>query len=555
MFCYQCEQTQRDNGNLGCTIAGNCGKNEQISNLQDLLIFSLLGVAPYALECRKLGIETAAIDEFVAKGLFATLTNVNFDPQRLKAYIRQALIYREDLKTQYQAYCIETQTVAKSFEANAAMTFNLINSDLAIQVQADSGVAGFDNLFLTLGEDVTGLFGLILFGLKGIAAYTDHAFELGYINQAIYTRIYECLVFLAEQSSDAGQYLDWATKLGETNYWALELLDKASTESYGHPIPTQARITPVQGKAILVSGHGLNDLKDLLDQTVGTGISIYTHGEMLPALAYPELKKYPHLIGNFGGGWQDQQKDFSEFPGAILMTTNCLIAPQAAYSQRIFTMGTVGWPNTSHISDRNFGPLIAAAQREQGFSTTPEAQSIPIGFARNTVLGVADKVIDAVKSGTIKHFFLIGGCDGANSGRNYFTDFALSVPEDSVVLTLACGKYRFNKHDFGSIAGLPRILDMGQCNDSYSAVQVAVALAKAFDCGVNDLPLSFIISWFEQKAVAVLLSLLYLGIQNIHLGPTLPAFLTPSSLAILVEKFKIRPTTTAAEDLARILNK
>ncbi len=429
-----------------------------------------------------------------------------------------------------------------------------MSSDIAIQGQADSGIGSFDNLFLTVGEDVAGFYGLIVFGLKGIAAYTDHAFELGYINPEIYTRIYQCLAFLSEQSDDAGKYLEWATKLGETNYWALELLDKATTETYGHPEPTQARITPVAGKAILVSGHGLNDLKDLLDQTMGTGINVYTHGETLPALALPELKKYPHLIGNYGGAWQEQQTEFAEFPGAILMTTNCLIAPQKSYSNRIFTMGTVGWSHIPHIQNRDFAPVIAAALAAPGFSETPEAQYIPIGFSRNTVLGVADKVIDAVKTGAVKHFFLIGGCDGAKSGRNYYTDFAMGVPDDCMVLTLGCGKYRFNKHDFGTIGGLPRLLDMGQCNDSYSAIQVAVALAQAFECGVNELPLSLIISWFEQKAVAVLLTLLYLGIENIHLGPTLPAFLTPATIDILVEKFKIRPISTAEEDLQRILN-
>lgn len=553
MFCYQCEQTVRDNGNQGCTVIGNCGKDEKTANLQDLLIFAVQGIAPYALECNQIGIKTPEVDEFVAKAIFATLTNVNFDAERIIGYTRQAIIYREDLKSQYQAYCRENNQPVTEFNSEV-VNFKLMSSDIAIQGQADSGIGSFDNLFLTVGEDVAGLYGLIVFGLKGIAAYTDHSFELGYTNPEIYTRIYQCLAFLSEQSSDAGKYLEWATKLGETNYWALELLDKATTETYGHPEPTQARITPVAGKAILVSGHGLNDLKDLLDQTMGTGINVYTHGETLPALALPELKKYPHLIGNYGGAWQEQQTEFAEFPGAILMTTNCLIAPQPAYANRIFTMGTVGWSHIPHIQNRDFSPVIEAALAAPGFSTTPEAQYIPIGFARNTVLGVADKVIDAVKTGAVKHFFLIGGCDGAKSGRNYYTDFAMGVPDDCMILTLGCGKYRFNKHDFGTIGGLPRLLDMGQCNDSYSAIQVAVALAQAFNCGVNELPLSLIISWFEQKAVAVLLTLLYLGIENIHLGPTLPAFLTPATIDILVEKFKIRPISTAEEDLHRILN-
>jgi len=335
----------------------------------------------------------------------------------------------------------------------------------------------------------------------------------------------------------------------------MELLDAANTGTYGHPEPTRVKVSPVKGKAIVVSGHDLRDLEALLIQTQGKGINVYTHGEMLPALAYPGLKKYPHLVGNYGGAWQDQAKEFDAFPGAILMTTNCIQRPRETYKGRIFTCGLVAWPGVTHIADRNFAPVIQAALAAPGFAADAPTQEITIGFARNTVMSVAGAVIDAVKAGAVKHFFLIGGCDGAKSGRNYYTEFAQQVPKDCVILTLACGKYRFNKLDFGDIGGIPRLLDVGQCNDAYSAVQIAVALAKAFNCGVNDLPLSLVLSWYEQKAVAILLTLLHLGIRNIRLGPTLPAFVTPAVLQVLVDNFNIMPTTTAEADLKAILKR
>jgi hydroxylamine reductase len=338
----------------------------------------------------------------------------------------------------------------------------------------------------------------------------------------------------------------------------MGLLDAGNTGTYGHPEPTPVRITPVAGKAILVSGHDLKDLAELLEQTQGKGVNIYTHGEMLPCHGYPELKKYSHLVGNYGGAWQDQRKEFEEFPGAILMTTNCIQKPKEAYQARIFTTGLVAWPGVTHIGAgtdgaKDFTPVVDAALAAEGFAADAEEKTILVGFGRNAVLGVADKIIEAVKGGALKHFFLIGGCDGAKPGRNYFTELAEAVPDDCVILTLACGKYRFNKLDFGEIGGIPRLLDIGQCNDAYSAVQIAVALAEAFECGVNDLPLSFVISWYEQKAVCILLSLLHLGIQNIRLGPSLPAFVTPAILDVLVEKFNIMPITTPAEDLAAML--
>jgi hydroxylamine reductase len=551
MFCYQCEQTSRDSNNAGCNIIGACGKDNTTANLQDLLIYTLQGLAIYANLCRKVGIVDQETDGFVVDALFSTLTNVNFDAKRISRLIYQAVELRKQLTLRYVASC-EAKNITPEFPDSSVVTFEAAATLEGLLEQAD--LIGFDIRFLNLDADVTGLYGLVLFGLKGIAAYTDHARVLGFNNPTIYTRIYECLEFLAQESTDANAYLNWALRLGETNLMALELLDEANTSTYGHPEPTQIRITPVAGKAILVSGHDLRDLEAILQQTEGTGINVYTHGELLPALAYPQLKKYKHLIGNYGGAWQDQQREFAEFPGSIVVTTNCLIQPQPSYVTRIFTSGAVGWPNVLHIKNRNFSPAIEAALSEPGFRDTADEKTITIGFARNTVLGVADTVINAVKAGDIKHFFLIGGCDGAKSGRNYYTEFAHQAPKDSIILTLGCGKYRFNKDEFGSIGGIPRLLDMGQCNDSYSAIKVAVALAEAFECGVNELPLSLIISWFEQKAAAVLLTLLYLGIQNIHLGPTLPAFLTPNVVNILVDKFKLRPTTTAAEDLARIYN-
>ena len=371
---------------------------------------------------------------------------------------------------------------------------------------------------------------------------------------ALYALFHELINELTRDDLQLGDLLGVSLKVGELNLKAMELLDAANTGAYGHPVPTAVRITPVKGKAILVSGHDLLDLKLLLEQTEGKGINIYTHGEMLPAHGYPELKKHKHLAGNYGGAWQDQAKEFDAFPGAILMTTNCIQKPRLTYMKRIFTTGLVAWPGVSHIGgDKDFSPVISAALAETGFDNDAPAKTITVGFGRNAVMSVAGKVIDAVKAGAIKHFFLVGGCDGAKSGRNYYTELAEKIPADCVILTLACGKFRFNKLEFGDIGGIPRLLDIGQCNDAYSAIQIAVALANAFNCGVNDLPLSLILSWYEQKAVTILLTLLYLGIKNIRLGPTLPAFVTPAVLNVLVEKFGIKPISTPDEDLKAIL--
>jgi hydroxylamine reductase len=382
----------------------------------------------------------------------------------------------------------------------------------------------------------------------------DHAHVLGHDDPALYATFHEALDFVAGESRDVDAILGWVMKTGELNLTVMGMLDAANTTTYGHPEPTVVRVTPRKGKCICVSGHDLKDLEELLKQTEGKGINVYTHGEMLPCHAYPGLKKYKHLVGNYGGAWQDQAKEFDEFPGAVLMTTNCIQKPRESYKGRIFTSGIVAWPGVKHIGrGRDFTPVILAALAAPGFAADEPAKTIMVGFGRNAVLGVADKVIEAVKQGAIRHFFLVGGCDGAKPGRNYYTDFAQKVPQDCVILTLACGKYRFNKLDFGTIGGLPRLLDIGQCNDAYSAIQIAVALAGAFNCGVNELPLSMVLSWYEQKAVAILLTLLHLGIKNIRLGPSLPAFLTPAVLQVLVEKFGIAPITTPEKDLAAIL--
>ncbi|MHC5097035.1 MAG: hydroxylamine reductase, partial [Planctomycetota bacterium] len=396
---------------------------------------------------------------------------------------------------------------------------------------------------------------LIVYGLKGTAAYADHAKVLGLEDDSVYAFFHEAMDFLTGPlASDVDALVAMAMKVGEVNLKVMGLLDEANTTSYGHPEPTVVRVTPVAGKAILVSGHDLKDLALLLEQTEGKGVNVYTHGEMLPCNAYPELKKYKHLVGNYGGAWQDQAKEFDAFPGSILMTTNCIQKPRDSYTGRIFTTGLVAWPDVAHVGpDKDFGPVIAAALAAPGFDVDEPEKTITIGFGHNAVMSVAGTVIDAVKAGQIKHFFLIGGCDGAKPGRNYFTDLAQQVPDDCVILTLACGKYRFNKLPFGDIGGIPRLLDIGQCNDAYSAIQIAVALADAFECGVNDLPLSMVLSWYEQKAVCILLTLLHLGIQNIKLGPSLPAFIGPNVLNVLVENFNIAPVSTPEKDLAEML--
>jgi hydroxylamine reductase len=523
MFCYQCEQTSRG---TGCTTFGVCGKDPKTSDLQDLLVYKVKEIARYAKRARDLGAKDHDLDLFVIDALFTTVTNVNFDPERLQGLIGEADIFKGKAKVLYEAACVkagkepcELSPIADTKEQSA---------------------------------DISGLCDLILFSLKGSAAYVHHAWVLGIEDHELYGRFHETLDFISKGDLSVDELLGVALGCGEINLKSMELLDNANTSTYGHPVPTSVRVTPVKGKAILISGHDLKDLEELLKQTEGTGISVYTHGEMLPAHGYPELKKYPHLVGNYGGAWQEQRSEFDEFPGAILMTTNCIQKPKDTYKDRLFTCGLVAWPDVLHISDRNFAPVIEAALSTPGFPEDGPDKSIMVGFGHNTVLGVADKVIEAVKSGALRHIFLIGGCDGAKSGRSYYTDLAKSVPEDCIILTLACGKYRFNKLDFGQLAGLPRLLDIGQCNDAYSAIKIAVALAEAFDTDVNSLPLSLVLSWYEQKAVSILLTLLYLGIKNIRLGPSMPAFITPAVYGVLKEKFNLMPITTPEEDLKAI---
>jgi hydroxylamine reductase len=407
--------------------------------------------------------------------------------------------------------------------------------------------------FLTEGKEIGNLQELVLYGLKGVAAYAAHALALGAGDPASYGKIHEILDFLTQPAPKAEELLAKALAVGELNYRVMEILDKAHTETFGHPVPSKVRLHARKGKAILVSGHDLHDLYALLEQTKGLGLQIYTHGEMLPAHGYPKLKAYEHLAGNYGGAWTDQADEFAEFPGAILMTSNCIQEPKLKYKNRIFTSGAVAWPGVAHIADQDFSSVIAAALEAPGYAEDGSDEEITVGFGHNAVLSVAGKVIDAVKGGAIRHFFLIGGCDGARSGRSYYTELAESIPSDCLILTLACGKFRFNKLDFGEIGGLPRLLDIGQCNDTYSALQIALALAKAFECGVNDLPLSLVLSWYEQKAVAVLLTLLHLGVRNIRIGPTLPVFLSPGVIELLHEKFNLMAIKTAEEDLSAML--
>ncbi|MFI4911702.1 MAG: hydroxylamine reductase [Sedimentisphaeraceae bacterium JB056] len=547
MFCYQCEQTAKGQG---CTVQGVCGKTGETAELQDLLVYTAKAVSMYAHRARLLGAKDSKIDNFVLEALFTTVTNVNFDPETIEKLI---LCGQEGILRAKKLY--EDAARAKGQEPeviNALEDWDMPKS--SEQMHKESKAIGIAAKLEALGEDVTGLQELITYGLKGMAAYADHARVLGVTDESVMAFFHEALNFLTEHDAkDPDKLVPMVLKVGEVNLKVMEMLDKANTDAYGHPEPTTVRVTPVKGKAILVSGHDLKDLDLLLQQTEGKGVNVYTHGEMLPCLAYPGLKKYKHLVGNYGGAWQDQKKEFAEFPGSILMTTNCIQNP-AKYMDRIFTTGLVQWPGVKHIDDnKDFTHVIEAALAEPGFTEDAEEKLITIGFARNAVMGVAGDVIDAVKAGKIKHFFLIGGCDGAKSGRNYYTEFAQAVPDDCVILTLACGKYRFNKLDFGDIGGIPRLLDCGQCNDAYSAIQIALALSDAFECGVNDLPLSLILSWYEQKAVCILLTLLYLGIENMKLGPTLPAFVTPAVLNVLVEKFKIAPVTDPESDLKEIL--
>jgi len=547
MFCYQCEQTS---GGTGCTKVGVCGKDSQTAQLQDLLLYAARGISMYAHRLRNLGIINRQIDMFVIEALFSTVTNVNFDPDRLQNLLHQAGEMISRAASLYEDACRKNNQTPEVLDGPAAWRPAGQRQSLLDQ----AAPVGIEKRRENYGEEIAGLQELLTCGLKGAAAYADHAAILGRVDNELLAFFPEALNFLTtDKARDPGELVNMAFKCGQVNLKIMELLDAAHTGTYGHPEPTQVRVTPLKGKCIAVSGHDLKDLDELLKQTEGRQINVYTHGEMLPALAYPQLKKYPHLVGNYGGAWQNQKKEFDDFPGAILMTTNCIQKPRDTYQTRIFTTGLVASPGVAHLPDKNFTPVIEAALAAPGFTEDAEEKKITIGFAHHTVISLADKIVQQVKARKIKHFFLIGGCDGAKPGRDYYTEFARSVPDDCVILTLACGKYRFNKLDFGSIDGIPRLLDIGQCNDAYSAVLIAVALAEAFGCAINDLPLSMVLSWYEQKAVAILLTLLHLGIKNIKLGPSLPAFVSPGVLKVLVEKFNIAPIGNVPEDMAQLL--
>ena len=530
MFCYQCEQTA---GCTGCTgNTGVCGKSANTARLQDELTGALIGLARATEGNEQL--VTEEMNQLVLEGLFTTITNVNFNDETLKLLIDKI----EDTKKKLVPNCF---TCSDSCGRNN-------NFDMST--------------LWTTDEDIRSLKSLLRFGIRGMAAYAYHASVLGYTDETISKFFYKALFAIGMKDWGMDKLLPIVLEVGKVNLRCMELLDQANTTTYGTPVPTTVPLTIEKGPFIIITGHDLKDLQLLLEQTKDKGINIYTHGEMLPAHAYPELKKYSHLKGNFGTAWQNQQKEFDNIPGAILYTTNCLMPVKPSYADRVFTTEVVSYPEIVHIGEeKDFTPVIEKALALGGYTKDQHMTGInggiqvTTGFSHGTVLSVADQVIEAVKNGDIKHFFLVGGCDGARVGRNYYTEFVKQSPADSIILTLACGKYRFNDLDLGTIGGLPRIMDMGQCNDAYSAIKVAIALAEAFECDVNELPLSMVLSWYEQKAVCILLTLLYLGIKNIHIGPTLPAFISPNVLNFLVENYCLSPIGTPEEDIKKLLNK
>jgi len=541
MFCYQCEQTAK---NEGCTKIGVCGKQPDVAALQDLLVYAVKGLSQVATEGDKVGVKDVEVGRFTNKAIFSTLTNVDFDPDRFVDLIGETVEKRDELKEKVAA----AGGNADYSDGPAAFTPGATKEEMVTQgekvgIKSDPDV----------NPDILSLKELLVYGLKGLAAYADHAAILGKEDDSVYAFIHEAMTATLDPDKSVDDLVGLVLKCGEVNLRAMELLDEGNTGTYGHPVPTSVPLGAKAGKAILVSGHDLKDLEEILKQSEGKGINVYTHGEMLPCHGYPELKKFGHFYGHYGTAWQNQAKEFAAFPGAIVMTTNCIQKPKDGYMGNIFTSGLVGWPGVAHISDGDFTPAIERALEMPGFEADTEGKSVMVGFARNAVMGVAGQVIEAVKNKAIRHFFLVAGCDGAKPGRNYYTEFVEKVPEDCVVLTLACGKFRFFDQDLGDIGGIPRLLDVGQCNDAYSAIQIAVALAGAFECGVNDLPLSMVLSWYEQKACVILLTLLHLGIKDIRLGPSLPAFITPNVLDVLVQNFNIMPISTPDEDMKAIL--
>lgn len=549
MYCVQCEQTMKTPVGNGCAYAqGMCGKTAETSDLQDLLVAVLEGLSAWALVARSVDIIDHDVDSFAPRAFFSTLTNVNFDSDRIVGYAKEAIYFRESLKSRTLAKNAAIQVT------NPRAEIQLAGSDLdSLQKQAQLFALNADKA--QIGDDLHGLRMLCLYGLKGAAAYMEHAHVLGQYDNEIYAEYHHYMAWLGTDPADMNELLENAMGIGQMNFRIMAILDKGETQAYGNPTPVTVNVRPVAGKAILISGHDLKDLQMLLEQTEGKGINIYTHGEMLPAHGYPELKKYKHLVGNYGSGWQNQQIEFAKFPGPVLMTSNCIIDPNVGnYGDRIWTRSIVGWPGVKHITGDDFSEMIEQAQSLEGFSYNEIEHLITVGFGRETLLNAADTVIDLVSQKKLRHVFLVGGCDGSRGERSYYTDLAREIPQDCLIMTLACGKYRFNKLDFGTLEGLPRLLDVGQCNDAYSAIMLAVNLAEKLGCGVNDLPLSLILSWFEQKAIVILLTLLSLGVKNIYTGPTAPAFLTDNLLAVLNEKFGMRSITTPEQDLKDILS-
>ncbi|MDC5705898.1 hydroxylamine reductase [Vibrio europaeus] len=551
MFCIQCEQTIQTPTVKGCSFAqGMCGKTSEVSDLQDVLVYTLQGVSYWAEQARKFDIIDIEIDQWAPRAFFSTLTNVNFDPERILELASLAAQYKARLKEQ-------TLAAAKLGDIELDEAPSVAHFELpanAEEILAHAPLVAVNRGYQNLSEDVIGLRLLCLYGLKGAAAYMEHARVLDQTNTDIYAEYHQIMAWLGTDPEDLNALLECSMQIGLMNYKVMEMLDAGETATFGHPTPTAVNVKTVKGKAILVSGHDLHDLEKILQQTEGKGINVYTNGEMLPAHGYPELNKYPHLVGNYGSAWQNQQKEFANFPGAIVMTSNCLLNPNVGqYADRLFTRSIVGWPGVAHIEGDDFSQVIECALAQDGFQHDEIEQMITVGFGRNALMEAAPAVVEQVKEGNIKHFFLVGGCDGDKSERSYYTDFTAAAPEDSVILTLACGKFRFNKNQFGDINGIPRLLDVGQCNDAYSAIQLALALSKEFDCDINELPLTLVLSWFEQKAIVILLTLFALGVKGIYTGPTAPAFLTDNLLAIIQEKFDMRSIGNVEDDLKTIL--
>ena len=553
MFCFQCQEAAR---NEGCTVRGVCGKSPEVAQLQDLLVWTLKGLSFWASNGRKLGVTNPTADLAVAKGLFSTITNVNFDRERFVELITEAIELRDALKKEAQAACKAKGDHQCDVEPPEAALWHPENDDVETLIAKgrEVGVMGDAEL----DEDIRSLRELLIYGLKGLAAYTDHAYVLGAYNDEILIFLEDGLLATLDDSLDADDLVGWVLEAGEMGVQGMALLDQANTEAYGNPEPTEVNLGVEDGPGILISGHDLRDMEELLEQTEGTGVKIYTHGEMLPANAYPAFKKYDHFVGNYGGSWWRQTEEFDKFGGPILMTTNCIVPPEESYRDRLFTTGLAGYPGCEHIPDRQNGDQKDFSALIDKAKSCPAPQAledgdIPIGFAHATVMSVADKVIEAVKNGDIKQFVVMAGCDGRQRTREYYTDIAEGLPQDNIILTAGCAKYRYNKLDLGDIGGIPRILDAGQCNDSYSLIYIAQQLAEVFELeDINDLPISYDIAWYEQKAVIVLLALLSLGVKHIRLGPTLPAFLSPNVVKVLQDNFDIKPIGTVEDDLAAI---